>query len=333
MRRPRRPVTWAWACSAVVAVFAAVLFAAPLMGVERWHVIAAALPARAALGAAFAVALVVALVGLCRRTWRPQAGVPVAVALALATALHLPVVLARGVVGEPVAAPAAGQLRLLEWNTNTDLTTPDVVAELAAAQDADVVVLPEVAPASGSTYRQAFAAAGDPLVRVDRHTSTTQVAVWMAPQLARHYATLPGPDPVKTVELRPDTASLPTVLALHAPWPVGARLAGWDRDVDWVAAQCSAGTPVLVAGDFNASTDDFGGARLGRCLDAATQQQDAGVGTWSTHLPTLLAMPIDHVLATPSVGTVTSFSVLTSEDGSGTRHRPTMTVVAVADRP
>lgn len=323
-------MTWAWACSAAVAAFAAVLFAAPLLGVERRHVIAAALPARGALAVVFAAALVVVVVLLVARRWRPQVGVPLAAALALATALHLPVVLARGVVGEPVAAPAAGQLRILEWNTNTDLTTPDVVAQLAAAQRADVVVLPEVAPLSGGAYRRAFASAGDPLMRVNRHTSTTQVAVWMAPDLARHYASLAGPDPVKTVELRSDSPSLPTVLALHAPWPVGERLAGWDRDVDWVAQQCSTGKRVLVAGDFNASTDDFGGPRLGQCLDAATQRGSAGVGTWSTHLPTLLAMPIDHVLATPSAGTVESFTVLTSEDGSGTRHRPTMTVITPA---
>nr|WP_255480950.1 endonuclease/exonuclease/phosphatase family protein [Quadrisphaera sp. RL12-1S] len=222
-------------------------------------------------------------------------------------------------------------MRVLEWNTNTDLTSPDVVARLAAAQRADVVILPEVALRSGSAYRRAFTAAGVSLMRVNRHSSTTQVAVWMAPRLARHYSSVPGPDPVKTVELTTTTPGLPTLLALHAPWPVGERLAGWDEDVDWVASQCAAGAaagrPVLVAGDFNASTDDFGGPSLGGCTDAATLRHSAGVGTWSTHVPTLLAMPIDHVLLTPSAGAVTSFTVLTSEDGSGTRHRPTMAVI------
>lgn len=326
-------MTWAWACSAVLVASAAVLFAAPLAGFERWPVVAAALPARAALGVLFAVALVVVVVLLARRTWRPRVGVPVAVALAVASALHLPVVLARGVVDEPVAAPAPGQLRVLEWNTNTDLTSPDVVARLAAAQRADVVVLPEVALRSGSAYRRAFAAAGVSLMRVNRHSSTAQVAVWMAPRLARHYSSVPGPDPVKTVELKTTTPGLPTLLALHAPWPVGERLAGWDEDVDWVASRCAAGAaagrPVLVAGDFNASTDDLGGPSLGGCTDAATLRHSAGVGTWSTHVPTLLAMPIDHVLLTPSAGAVTSFTVLTSEDGSGTRHRPTMAVITL----
>ncbi|MEH3076861.1 MAG: endonuclease/exonuclease/phosphatase family protein [Quadrisphaera sp.] len=325
----RRATTWAWASSAAVVVAAAALFAAPRVGAERWQIIAAALPARGALGVAFALALVVVVVLLVRRTWPPRVAVPVAVALAVAAALHLPVVLARGVAGEPVAAPTTGQLRVLEWNTNGDLVTPDVVAQLAAEQAADVVVLPQVELHSGSDYRRAFAAAGVTLMRVNRHSATTQVAVWMAPQLARHYASEPGPDPVKTVELHSDTPSLPTVLALHAPWPVGGRLAGWREDVDWVASECSSEHAVLVAGDFNASTDDFGGPALGQCEDAATLRRSAGVGTWRTHLPSLVAMPIDHALVTPSVGTVTSFTVLTSEDWSGARHRPTMTVVTL----
>lgn len=318
----------AWVGAAFVATAAVELATATRLGIERWHGVAAALPARGALAVAAGVALVVALVLLVARRCRASTALPLALAFALATGLHLPVVVSRGVVGEPVAPPAAGQLRVLEWNTNSTLTTPSVVAELAAVQHADVVVLPEQAVRIDSAYREAFAAAGAPMRLASHHDGITQVAVWLSPALAGHYTSAPGPDPVKTVQLTPDEASLPTILALHAPWPVGARLAGWERDVDWVAAHCSTDAPVLVAGDFNASTDDFGGPHLGGCTDAATLRRSAGVGTWSTSLPTLVAMPIDHVLATPAVGAVTSFTVLTSEDASGTRHRPTMTVFA-----
>ncbi|MBF5080312.1 endonuclease/exonuclease/phosphatase family protein [Quadrisphaera sp. INWT6] len=312
--------------AALVAAGAVVLFAAPHVGVERWQVIAPALPARGALAVAASAALVVVLLLLVTRVVRLRLGLPLAAALALAVGLHLPVVLARGVVGEPVAAPAAGQLRVLEWNTNGRLTTPDVVAELAVAQHADLVVLPQQALRTDDDYRAAFTAAGQRMVRVNDELPSEQVAVWASPGLAGRYTALPGPDPRKAVELVPDNASLPTVLALHAPWPVGPGLPGWERDVDWVAARCSTTSPVLVAGDFNASVDDFGGPRLGLCADAASLRHSAGVGTWRTGLPPLLAMPIDHVLATPAVGRVTSFTVLSSEDGSGTRHRPTMTV-------
>jgi endonuclease/exonuclease/phosphatase family metal-dependent hydrolase len=85
-----------------------------------------------------------------------------------------------------------------------------------------------------------------------------------------------------------------------------------------------------VVGDFNASIDDFGGPTLGSCIDAAWQRDGASVGTWSTKLPTLLAMPIDHVLLTPSVGEVTSFTVLTDQDDSGARHRPVMAVITLS---
>lgn len=42
---------------------------------------------------------------------------------------------------------------------------------------------------------------------------------------------------------------------------------------------------------------------------------------------TRLAMPIDHTLIGPSAGVVRSWDVLTSQDVSGARHRPTLTVV------
>ena len=316
--------------AALVAAGAVLLFAAPHVGIERWHVIAAVLPARGALAVVASAALAGVLVLLVTRVVRPRLGLPVAAALALVVGLHLPVVLARGVVGEPVAAPAAGQLRVLEWNTNGRLTTPDVVAELAAAQHADVVVLPQQSPGTDDAYRAAFTTAGLRMVRVNDELPTAQVAVWVSPALAGHYTAVPGPDPRKAVELVPDDASLPTVLALHAPWPVGPGLPGWERDLDWVAAKCSTDAPVLVAGDFNGSVDDFGGPRLGLCEDAASLRHSAGVGTWRTHLPPLVAIPIDHVLATPAVGRVASFTVLRSEDGSGTRHRPTMTVFTTA---
>lgn len=309
--------------AALVAAGAVVLFAAPHVSIERWQVVAAALPARGVLAVAASAALAVVLLLLLVRRLR----LLLPLAAALAVALHLSVVIARGVVGETVAAPAAGQLRVLEWNTNGRLTTPDVVAELAAAQHADVVVLPQQAVGTDDAHRAAFTAAGEPMVRVNDELPSAQVAVWASPALAERYTAVPGPDPRKAVELVPDDPSLPTVLALHAPWPVGPGLAGWQRDVDWVVEACSTTAPVLVAGDFNGSVDDFGGPRLGACEDAASLRRSAAVGTWPTRLPPLVAMPIDHVLATPAVGEVTSFTVLTSEDGSGTRHRPTMTVL------
>lgn len=331
----RRASPWAWALAAVVGLAGLVLFLAPLVGWERQQVIAAALPARAGLTAAAVVVLVVT-VGLS--LWRRSRAValPLALSLALVVALHAPVVISRGMTTEPVAAPAPGQLRVLEWNTNGALVAPDVVARLAAEQQADVVVLPQRALRVGNHgFRRAFDRAGHPMTRASAPGYRTQMAVFMTAELAPHYRYRPGPDPEKSVALIPVPAGdpgaigLPTIVAVHAPWPVGGTLPGWERDVDWVTDLCSTGSPVIAVGDFNASIDDFAGPWLGECVDAAAQRDGASVGTWPTRLPALLSMPIDHVLLTPDAGTLESFTVLTSQDDSGTRHRPVMAVITL----
>ncbi|TNM59473.1 endonuclease/exonuclease/phosphatase family protein [Streptomyces sp. NP160] len=332
----RRATTWARALAVLIAASGAVLFLAPMLGWERWHLVAATLPARSGLTTAAVVGLLLTAGASVRRSWRAPA-IPLAASLALVTALHAPVVIARGTTTEPVAAPAPGQLRVLEWNTNGALVTPDVVAQLAQEQQADVVVLPQRALKDGNWgFRRAFNRAGYPMKRASAGDYRAQVSVWMTADLAPHYRYAYGPDPEKSVALipvpagDPDAVGLPAILALHAPWPVGSTMDAWRRDLDWVTDLCSTGSPVVVAGDFNASIDDFGGATLGNCIDAAWQRDGASVGTWSTRLPTLLAMPIDHVLLTPSAGEVASFTVLTDQDGSGARHRPVMAVITLS---
>lgn len=86
----------------------------------------------------------------------------------------------------------------------------------------------------------------------------------------------------------------------------------------------------MVAGDFNASIDGFNGPALGQCRDAASRMKSAAVGTWPTNLPTWLGMPIDHVLA-GNTWKVVSYSVLTSQDKTSARHRPTLAVMIRAE--
>ncbi|PWJ55132.1 Uncharacterized conserved protein YafD, endonuclease/exonuclease/phosphatase (EEP) superfamily [Quadrisphaera granulorum] len=336
MRAPRQASAplGALVLAAAIVLGALVLSLAPLVGWERQQVIAPALPARSALTAAASVALVLALVALAVRRTR-AAALPLVVALALAVGLHAPVLVSHGLSTDPVAAPGPGQLRVLSWNTNGALVTPDVIARLAADQDADVVVLPQRALKDPKDrYRTAFADAGHPMERASTPGYRIQTAVWLTPDLAPLYRYRSGPDPWKSVALLPadpdaqvDGAPLPTIVALHAPWPVGPTLSGWKRDIAWVTELCSTEVPVVVAGDFNASIDVFGGPSLGRCVDAAHQRDGAAVGSWPTWAPPVLSMPIDHVLSTPEAGRVVSFSVLRSEDDSGTRHRPVMAVV------
>ena len=301
------------------------LFAVPL-GLARVVGVGTVLPARTALLVVGVVAAIVLAALAVRRRTRPL--VLIAIALVVICGLGVPGTVSRGFADEGPAPPASGQLRVLEWNTNGDLVTPATVAKLAAREHANVVVLP-YAPAQGGPegVTEAFAARGLHMMRFAPSADAAEIVVYLSDDLASHYrAARLGPDPIKTLSLSPTGDGLPTIVALHAPIPLPGRIEGWRADLRWVERVCAGGS-VLVAGDFNASLDDFGGDGLGACRDAAQARGDAAVGTWPVWLPTALAMPIDHVLATPSVGRVLSFSVLTGEDGSGARHRPTMTVI------
>jgi endonuclease/exonuclease/phosphatase family metal-dependent hydrolase len=84
---------------------------------------------------------------------------------------------------------------------------------------------------------------------------------------------------------------------------------------------------MIMAGDFNSTLDHETGlgatpsSALGTCRDAARVTNNAGVGTWPTNVPELLGTPIDHVMATSDYR-VTGFSVIGSEDKTGSDHRP-----------
>lgn len=310
----------------VLAIGLGVAFA-PQLGLGRVLGISAVLPARSALVVGATAVLVVAAVGAMLRRSRPIAA-PIGLALLVVVAATAPAPVGRGFKNPPPASATADQLRVLEWNTNGRLVRPNEIAALAVREKANVIVLPDVEIAeTGADYRAAFDTAGLPVRIFSAPGPQAQLAVLLAEPEADHYnVTGAGPDPVKTLVLSPTVPGLPKIVALHAPQPTPRSLTLWRSTLDWVSGQCTAG-PVLVAGDFNASVDSFGSARLGACADVAVAQHSGGVGTWPTRLPTVLGMPIDHVLLTPAAGTVETFTVLTGEDHSGARHRPTLTVV------
>lgn len=320
-----------WGIGAAIAVLVAaagvfLAFAAEL-GVERAFGIAPLLPARDAVTAGCGV---LAVLAVALAFWHPSRPValPLAAALLVVLGVLAPGLIARG-RADPAPAPAgADQLRILEWNTNADLVEPSVIATLAVREHANIVVLPDAGIArTAPQYSTAFSAAGVPSVVFAAPGRAAQAAIVMTDALAADYRLIgAGPDLDKTLVLAPTVTGLPRVVAVHAPRPVPGGTTLWRETLSWVAKQCREGS-VLAVGDFNASVDNFGGPRLGACHDVASAQGSGSVGTWPAALPTLVAMPIDHVLATPAAGTVLSYSVLVSEDRSGARHRPTFTVL------
>ena len=300
---------------------------APGLRINRVPGVAAVLPARDALTAAGAVFLLMAVALSFWRAPRPAA-VPVGAGLLVALAACAPAMITRGLRDPAPARAAAGQLRVLEWNTNGGLVSPAVLAALAVREKANMIVLPDARiGVAAAAYRRDFASAGLPVAVFAAVGPDAQAAVLMTASLAARYRVAgTGPDPRKTLVLDAAAPGLPRVVALHAPLPGRHSTAAWRATLRWVAAEC-ARRPVLAIGDFNASVDNFGGDSLGACRDAAITRHAGSVGTWPAILPAALAMPIDHALTTPDAGTVESFTVLTSEDSSGARHRPTLTVV------
>ena len=130
--------------------------------------------------------------------------------------------------------------------------------------------------------------------------------------------------------LRPDGHDGPTIIGVHPVAPLPSQLANWRADLDWINGICR-GEQTILAGDLNATADHFrtiggdsGGALrlgLGDCLDAGLLTGNGAVGTWPTRLPAILGAPIDHIMVTDDI-TVTGFRVITTEDGTGSDHRP-----------
>lgn len=304
---------------------------APTVGLGRVLGVSALLPARTAI--TIVAAALGVLLALCCLVPRWRALLPIAVALLVVAAFNVPVVLLRGFQISTPATASSGQLRVLEWNTNGDLVSAATVARLASDLKAGVVVLPDARiGVTASAYRSAFEAAGLRGRFYSGAGADAQLAVFITAGLAADYPSAQtGPQAQKTLVLRPSSAQLPTIVALHANQPTPGGIGGWRDELQWVESNCRAGA-VLVVGDFNASVDDFGSAGLGGCRDAAALTGAASVGTWPTTAPAFLGMPIDHALVTGMAGRVESFSVLTREDGSGARHRPTLTVLSSPSR-
>jgi len=315
-----------WLVAVPVVVAGLVLLLAVPLGINRMVPFAALLCLRAGLTVLACAGAVVAAATVPWRRGRPLV-VPVGLALLLLGVASGGVVVSRGFANPAPPRQAAGQLRILSWNTNGGLVDPSVVVGLAARLRADIVVLPDagIAGAAGA-YARAFTGAGYPMRLAAASGPSAQLAVFVAaPYDADYQHVTTGPDPDRTLRIASDVAGLPTIVALHAPQPTFHGTDPWNVDLAWVADQCRSGEVVAV-GDFNATVDSFGTSTLGHCADAATARHAGSVGTWPTAVPTWLGMPLDHVLATPGWRT-RAFTVIADQDNSGALHRPIFTVL------
>jgi len=315
-----------------VAIVLLVLVWPQLFGEQLRQYIAQAISFRSLLGlAALVGALVLVSVAVAARRLRRLCGALAVVLLAFVV-VDGAILASRGFgTGDSVAAPTAGALTVMGWNTLGDSTGADAVSRIALEEDADIVSLPETSLALATEIAASMAAAGRPM-QVTHYASgegTDTTTALLTDAALGDYAldrSRGDTSRLPTVVAVPTDGSGPTIVAAHPIAPIPRYVELWQQDLAWLAGLCDSGD-MIMAGDFNSTVDHYAGlattadAGLGRCRDAATISGDAAVGTWPTAIPSFVGAPIDHVLATPEWDVV-DVHVVTGADDLGSDHRP-----------
>ncbi len=282
------------------------------------------------IAAALVLAVVFTVLALLARPARSfLAGL--AVLLLAFAAINAAVLGTRGFGNLAFETASDASVTVLSWNTLGEAPGVAAIAQLALDTDADIVALPETSRAAGDEIAAIMAGAGSPMqvltLAYDEISKARSTTVLISTALGDYVMS----ETVTTAQLpsvvaTPADGSGPTIVAVHALAPIPPVMPRWESDLRWTAAAC-AGDNVIMAGDFNATLDHFGGlataagTTLGNCVDAALATDNAAVGTWPTALPALLGAPIDHVLATAN-WRVSGMRVIESHDGFGSDHRP-----------
>ncbi|MGN6325199.1 endonuclease/exonuclease/phosphatase family protein [Pseudolysinimonas sp.] len=323
---------------AVVAIAVALLLIAwpQLLGLQQQPVIAQVVSLRGIAVCVAALLLVLLLIAAATSRGARRFAGALAVVVVAFGGLQLAVLSTRGVDTAPLPAKALGELTVLSWNTLGDAPGSETIAQLAQAQQADVVVLAETSVATAQEVRDQLDAAGMPMQLL--HLSYDQVSkarttdLLISTKLGAYRDASGGrtTDTIPTVYAVPADGTGPSFLATHTVAPVPGEMSAWRQGLRWVADHCVGNA--IAAGDFNSTLDHWdglgaNGGQLGSCRDAAKLTGSAAVGTWPTRLPTLLGAPIDHVLATAQ-WKVVAFRVIDTQDGAGSDHRPVVARLA-----
>lgn len=321
----------------IVGIAAALLVIAwpGLFGVAEAPLIAQLVSVRAlssalAIGAAFTLALLAMLWAAARRFLAALALLAV-----LFAGINVAVLSTRGFGDESFPTRAPAELAVLSWNTLGDAPGAERIADLVIAEQADIVVLPETSQDTAVAIAELTRAQGRPMwvysIAFDYVAKARSTSVLVSIELGEHVVddSLGNTSVLPSIVLRPVDGTGPTIIGVHPVAPLPGELENWRTDLRWVESVCR-GEQVILAGDLNATADHFrvvdpeagvAGLGFGDCRNAGLLTGNGAVGTWPTRLPPLLGAPIDHVFVTPDI-TVTGMRVITTEDGSGSDHRP-----------
>ena len=289
-----------------------------------------ALTAALAVGAAFTLALVAMLWAAARRFLAGLALLAMLFAL-----VNVAVLSTRGFGDESFPTRAPAELSVLTWNTLGDAPGVDRIVDLVIAEQADIVVLPETSQETAVEITEATRLQGRPMwvysFAFDYVAKARSTSILVSVDLGEYSVDdeVGNTSVLPSMVLRPVDGTGPTIIGVHPVAPIPGELSNWRTDLRWVESVCR-GEQVILAGDLNATADHFrvvdpeagvAGLGFGDCLNAGLLTGNGAVGTWPTRLPPLLGAPIDHVFVTPDI-TVTGMRVITTEDGSGSDHRP-----------
>lgn len=306
-----------------------------LFGVAQAPIVAQIVSLRAltsalAIGAALTLALMAVLWATARTFLAALALLAV-----LFAALNVAVLSTRGFGDDSFPTRAPAELAVLTWNTLGDAPGVERIAELVLAEQADIVVLPETSQETAVAIAERTRLDGRPMwvysIAFDYVAKARSTSVLVSVDLGEYIVddSVGNTSVLPSIVLTPVDGTGPTIIGVHPVAPIPGELENWRTDLQWVDDVCR-GNNVIMAGDVNATPDHFrvvdaeagpAGLGFGDCLNAGLVTGNGAVGTWPARLPPLLGAPIDHIFVTPDI-TVTGFRVITTEDGSGSDHRP-----------
>lgn len=317
------------------AIVAAVLTWPSFFRVEQLYPIAQIIAFRSVVLVALVALTVVMLLVALIRPLRAFA-LSIAMIALIATVANAVILVSRGLGTDTLPEKTADSIRVMTWNTAGDATSPQSVAQIAVAMEADIVTLPETTIETGEQVAIAMRELGHPMWAYHAEFGedgwdASSTTILIAPELGDYAVVESSVEGTTNTSTVPSVVAMPVdgdgpiVVAAHAVAPRRMYMERWRTDLRWLADQC-ADQNVILSGDFNATIDHMGrmgtdGGTLGHCRDAASATGNGSVGTWSTDLPGLLGAPIDHVMASEH-WTPAGSIVLRSLDGSGSDHRP-----------
>jgi len=245
--------------------------------------------------AALMVPLVAVLVGSGRRRTALVAGLALLVNLALIAPVYLT---------SPAEPEGPARLEILSFNVTASNPQRSAVIDYLARSEADIIFLHE----SSTDWEDALSRSDLPY----------RVVVAREPGSAFGTLALVGDDTVANVVALGDFGQLSIevvanldgreirVLGSHPLSPVSStRAKARDQQLRtmgrWAARQS---VPVVVTGDFNASTWSRGFSLVTKDADLVNSQKGYGIqASWPAGRP-LFAIPIDHLVHSPELTTV-----------------------------